>query len=169
MEKLWAPWRMAYVEVKKPSGCIFCEKPRAGDDRTELVLYRGRTSFLIMNLFPYNNGHLMVAPYRHAAALADLDAPERAEMMDLACFATGLLGEAFGPDGFNLGVNLGRVAGAGVADHVHLHVVPRWDGDTNFMPVVAETKVLPEALFSTYDRLMAAGERIGWPTHDDTD
>jgi len=163
MERLWAPWRMAYVEVKEPSGCIFCDKPAVGDDRQELILYRGRTAFVLLNKFPYNNGHLMVAPYRHTADLAGLAADEQAEMMSLACSATTLLQRAFGPDGFNLGINLGKTAGAGVAEHLHLHVVPRWNGDTNFMPVLAETKVLPDALFAGYDKLRRAAEECGWP------
>src|SRR5262245_10556843 len=166
MEKLWAPWRMAYIEIEAPSGCIFCTKPNTGDDRRELVLYRGATAFLLMNLFPYNNGHLMVAPYRHTADLAGLTPSEQAEVMALTAYCTQLLQDAFHPDGYNIGMNLGRTAGAGVADHLHTHVVPRWDGDTNFMPVVAETKVLPDSLFGSYDKLIAAGERIGWPAVD---
>jgi ATP adenylyltransferase len=158
MERLWAPWRMAYVEVKEPAGCIFCEKPKAGDDRQELILYRGQTAFVLLNKFPYNNGHLMVAPYRHTADLAGLSAEEQAEIIGLGGAATRLLEHALSPDGFNLGINLGRTAGAGVAEHLHLHVVPRWNGDTNFMPVLAETKVLPDALFSSYDRLRQAVE-----------
>src|SRR5437764_11568557 len=163
MEKLWAPWRMTYVQIEKPTGCIFCEKPGAADHRNELVLFRGREGFIVMNLFPYNNGHLMVAPYRHTADLSGLTSSEQAELMDLTTFCTRLLEEAFHPEGYNLGMNLGQTAGAGVADHLHMHVVPRWNGDTNFMPVIAETKVLPDALFASYDRLAAAGERIGWP------
>lgn len=163
MEKIWAPWRMAYIEVEKPADCIFCSKPRARDDRRELVLFRGELAFVVLNKFPYNNGHLMVAPYRHTADLPGLSSAEQAELMALTCFCSRLLAEAFGPDGYNLGMNLGKTAGAGVAEHLHLHVVPRWDGDTNFMPVLAETKVLPDALFSTYDKLKAAGDRLGWP------
>jgi ATP adenylyltransferase len=163
MDKLWAPWRMAYIEVDAPSGCIFCDKPSAGDDRRELILHRGKLAFVLLNKFPYNNGHLMVAPYRHTADFPGLDAPERQELMDLTCAATELLQYALHPDGYNVGMNLGRVAGAGVADHLHLHVVPRWNGDTNFMPVIAETKVLPDALFGSYDKLRAAADEIGWP------
>jgi ATP adenylyltransferase len=164
MEKLWAPWRMAYLQIEKPAGCIFCEKPGAADQRQELVVYRGDEAFILMNLFPYNNGHLMVAPYRHTADLPDLTPSEQSELIALTAFCTGLLREAFRPDGYNLGMNLGRTAGAGVADHLHMHVVPRWEGDTNFMPVVAETKVLPDSLFSTYEKIAAAGRRIGWPS-----
>ena len=163
MERLWAPWRMAYIEVEAPQGCIFCTKPEAGDDRRQLILHRGRQAFIMMNLFPYNNGHLMVAPYRHTADLVGLAPEEQAELMDLTRYCVRLLTEAFRPEGFNAGMNLGRTAGAGVADHLHMHVVPRWNGDTNFMPVLGETKVLPDALDGTYDKLTAAIERIGAP------
>lgn len=157
MERLWAPWRMAYIE--KPAttpGCIFCNKPKEADDREQLILFRGEHCFLIMNLFPYNNGHLMVAPYRHTADVVGLDDAEQAEMMKLTRYCVRVMKDAFRPDGFNIGMNLGKTAGAGIADHLHMHVVPRWDGDSNFMPVLAETKVLPDALFSTYDKLLAA-------------
>jgi ATP adenylyltransferase len=153
MEKLWAPWRMAYVEVAKPQGCIFCDKPREDRDDENLILQRCKTAFVIMNAFPYNNGHLMVAPYRHTAELESLSAEERDELMALAQEALRLLQAAFGPNGYNLGMNLGRVAGAGIADHLHLHLVPRWDGDTNFMPVIADTKVLPDSLQGSYRKL----------------
>jgi ATP adenylyltransferase len=153
MEKLWAPWRMAYVEVAKPQGCIFCDKPREDRDDENLILQRGKTAFVIMNAFPYNNGHLMVAPYRHTAELESLSAEERDELMALAQESLSLLQAAFGPNGYNLGMNLGRVAGAGIADHLHLHLVPRWDGDTNFMPVIADTKVLPDSLQGSYRKL----------------
>lgn len=159
MEKLWAPWRMAYVEVAKPQGCIFCDKPREDRDEENLILQRGRTAFVIMNAFPYNNGHLMVAPYRHTAELESLSPEERDELMALAQESLRLLQAAFGPNGYNLGMNLGRVAGAGIADHLHLHVVPRWDGDTNFMPVLADTKVLPDSLQSSYRKLREAMQR----------
>lgn len=153
MEKLWAPWRMAYVEVAKPQGCIFCDKPREDRDDENLILQRGKTAFVIMNAFPYNNGHLMVAPYRHTAELESLGPEERDELMALAQESLRLLQAAFGPNGYNLGMNLGRVAGAGIADHLHLHLVPRWDGDTNFMPVIADTKVLPDSLQRSYRKL----------------
>jgi ATP adenylyltransferase len=159
MEKLWAPWRMAYVEVAKPQGCIFCDKPREERDDENLILQRGKTAFVIMNAFPYNNGHLMVAPYRHTAELESLSAEERDELMALAQESLSLLQAAFGPNGYNLGMNLGRVAGAGIADHLHLHLVPRWDGDTNFMPVIADTKVLPDSLQSSYRKLREVLQR----------
>jgi ATP adenylyltransferase len=160
MEKLWAPWRMAYVAVDQPKGCIFCELPREERDEENLILLRGETAFVMLNAFPYNNGHLMVAPYRHTAELESLTPAERDEVMALAQQMVRLLGTAFGPDGYNLGMNLGRVAGAGIADHLHLHLVPRWNGDTNFMPVVADTKVLPDSLQSSYRKLREALQRL---------
>lgn len=161
MEHLWAPWRMAYIGVPQPEGCIFCSKPEAGDDREQLILRRGRHCFIIMNLFPYNNGHVMVAPFRHTADLVGLSGEEQAEMMTLTRFAVRAVGEAYRPEGYNLGMNLGRTAGAGVADHLHMHVVPRWNGDTNFMPVLGEAKVLPEALYGSYDKLLETFRRLG--------
>jgi len=163
MERLWAPWRMAYIEVPQQQGCVFCAKAGEEQDREQLILHRGRRCFLIMNLFPYNNGHLMVAPYRHTADLIGLTGEEQAEMMGLTRYCVRLLGEAFRPDAFNIGMNLGKTAGAGVADHLHMHVVPRWNGDTNFMPVLGETKVLPDALHGTYDKLKAAQKRVEAP------
>lgn len=160
MEKLWAPWRMAYIAVPQPEGCVFCSKPGTGKDREELILHRGETCFIIMNLFPYNNGHVMVVPYRHTADLLSLTAAEQAEMMRLTQFCVRVLGEAIHPEAFNLGMNLGRTAGAGIADHLHMHVVPRWNGDTNFMPVIGETKVLPDALFAGYDKIKAVVDRL---------
>jgi ATP adenylyltransferase len=160
MERLWAPWRMAYIEVPQAQGCIFCTKPAQGEDREQLILYRGEHCFVLMNLFPYNNGHLMVAPWRHTADLVGLSLEEQVELMSLTRHCVRVLDEAFHPDGYNVGMNLGRVAGAGVADHLHVHVVPRWNGDTNFMPIIAETKVLPDALHGTYDKLAAVMESI---------
>ncbi len=166
MERLWAPWRMAYIEAPggeksgaAAGGCIFCDKPAANDDVANLIVHRGRTSFVILNAFPYNNGHLMVVPYRHLSRLAGLTAEENAEMMALAALMTEVLGDVSGPDGYNLGMNLGQVAGAGIADHLHLHVVPRWNGDTNFMPVVGDVKVMPEALDQVYAKLVKALSR----------
>lgn len=164
MNHLWAPWRMAYIAAgTKVEGCVFCAKLAEADDREQLILYRGQTCFVIMNLFPYNNGHVMVVPYRHTADLVGLTAEEQEEMMRLTRHCVRLLTEAFRPDGFNLGMNLGRSAGAGVEDHLHMHAVPRWNGDTNFMPVLGETRVLPDALFSSYDKLAAVLARLGDP------
>ncbi|MCC6444463.1 MAG: HIT domain-containing protein [Armatimonadetes bacterium] len=155
MEKLWAPWRMAYIEIEAPAGCIFCDKPAQDRDEENLILYRGSEACVFLNLFPYNNGHLMVVPYQHIASLSELSGSERLEMMDLSARCTEWLKTAFHPDGFNVGINLGRVAGAGIADHLHIHVVPRWNGDTNFMPVLGDAKVLPDSLQNTLRKLRA--------------
>ena len=157
-ERLWTPWRMEYIrrgEGGEAGGCIFCDFPAAGEDKDEAnhLLARGKVSFALLNAFPYNPGHLMVAPYRHVGDYTELTAEELAEIMALAGDAIRALSEESGPHGYNLGMNLGQVAGAGIADHLHLHLVPRWGGDTNFMPVVGQTKVLPELLAETYQRL----------------
>jgi len=157
-ERLWSPWRMEYIrrgEGGDGGGCLFCDLPAAGRDRDEAnhLLARGQVSFVLLNAFPYNPGHLMVAPYRHVGDFEELTAEELAELMAFAGRAIGALREESGPHGFNLGMNLGQVAGAGIADHLHLHLVPRWGGDTNFMPVVGQTKVLPELLAETDRRL----------------
>jgi ATP adenylyltransferase len=159
MKILWAPWRINYVEARKPEGCIFCEKSAVSEDEENLILHRGSHGFIIMNAFPYNNGHILVAPYRHVATLADLTDDEKLQMMQLAELAVDVISHVMCPDGFNAGINMGKTAGAGIADHIHLHVVPRWNGDTNFMPVVADTKVLPEALASTYRKLKQEFDR----------
>ena len=152
-ERLWAPWRLEYIQGPKPDECIFCARPEAGDDRAALVVHRGERCFAMLNAYPYSNGHLMVAPYEHVPSIEDLDAATAGEVMALAQESIGALREAYGPDGFNLGINQGKIAGAGVEDHVHLHVVPRWGGDTNFMPVIASTRVLPQSLEDSYDAL----------------
>lgn len=153
MDALWAPWRMAYVERARPSGCLFCETPCTGDDEKDLLLYRGKSVFILMNLYPYNPGHLMIAPYRHLDDLGKLSLDEQVELIQETARSTRLLREAMNPDGFNLGINQGKVAGAGIEDHLHLHVVPRWNGDTNFMPIVGGTKVISEHLTATYQKL----------------
>jgi ATP adenylyltransferase len=163
MEKLWAPWRMAYIEVPTPSGCIFCEMPAAHQDPDHWILHRGQRAFVILNAFPYNNGHLMVAPFRHTADFEHLLPEEQIEIMELTRLCVSLLRAVYAPDGFNLGMNLGRTAGAGVADHLHMHIVPRWNGDTNFMPVIGDTKVLPDSLRNTYSKLRQALEASGTP------
>lgn len=145
---------MRNIESFRDEGCIFCTKPAAEDMRASLVLHRGRTAFVIMNLYPYNTGHVMVAPFRHVGALEELDEEEMAELMYLTTLAVKALKEEMQPQGFNLGINLGKVAGAGYDEHVHMHIVPRWQGDTNFMPVVGESKVMPETVEATYDRLL---------------
>lgn len=154
--QLWAPWRLEYVQAAdEQSGCAFC-LALEGDD--ELVVRRGAHAFVLLNRFPYSSGHLMVAPLRHVGELEDLGAAEAAEVHALTVDAIAALRAVYSPDGFNLGWNLGRVAGAGIVDHVHQHVVPRWSGDTNFMPVLGDVKVIPEHLAETRRRLLAA-----WP------
>jgi len=157
MERLWRPWRINYVnniESLRDEGCIFCTKPAQDDDRKSLILYRGDSAFIIMNLYPYNTGHVMIAPYRHVGELELLDGAEMKELMELTSLAVKASKAEMKPQGFNVGMNLGQAAGAGFAGHVHVHVVPRWQGDTNFMPVVGESKVMPESLEDTYDRLL---------------
>jgi ATP adenylyltransferase len=155
MERLWTPWRMEYVQAASDDqgGCIFCDKPALGDDEKALIVARGELAFVMLNAYPYNPGHLMVAPFRHIGDFEDLTDEEMADASSLLQKSIGALKEVSSPDGFNLGMNLGKVAGAGVADHLHWHLVPRWDGDTNFMPVVGQTKVLPELLSGTYEKL----------------
>lgn len=153
MRKIWAPWRVEYIRSEKTKGCIFCQKPEENKDSQNYILLRGKTSFVILNSYPYNPGHLMVAPFRHLATLDELTDEELFEHFDLVRRSARAIREAYKPEGFNIGINLGRVAGAGVEGHVHTHVVPRWNGDTNFMPVLSDTKVLPEALASTYAQL----------------
>jgi ATP adenylyltransferase len=152
MKTIWAPWRIDYVTKEKEDVCIFCEKPKEKDDRKNLILYRGESGFIILNRYPYSNGHLMSVPYRHTSELSELSDSERLELMNLTIMCVELL-RVIKPDGFNIGMNLGRVAGAGIDDHLHFHVVPRWNGDTNFMPVIGDLKVMPEYLDQTYLRL----------------
>ncbi len=153
MEHLWAPWRMEYIRMEKPEGCILCDKPKQDCDALNLILYRGEKNFVMMNSYPYNPGHLMVAPYRHIANLEELTDEECQEHFDVISRSIRVLRQVFKPAGFNLGMNLGKVAGAGIADHIHTHIVPRWQGDTNFMPVIFDVRVLPEALAETYRKL----------------
>jgi ATP adenylyltransferase len=158
-KQLWAPWRLEYIkQADEQAGCVFCDAA-AGDDEERLVVQRGELAFVLLNKFPYSSGHLMVAPYRHVGELAGLTDEEALEVHRLAVQGVAALGEVYGPEGHNLGWNLGRVAGAGVVDHIHLHIVPRWAGDTNFMPVLADVKVLPEHLLETRLRLVEA-----WPS-----
>jgi len=155
MEYLWAPWRMEYVQKAVESGCILCQKPGQNNDEANLILFRGQHNFIILNAFPYNPGHLMVAPYRHIADLQDLTDEEAKEFFEIIKKSVELLKEVMKPAGFNIGTNVGSVAGAGITEHIHTHIVPRWQGDTNFMPVLADTKVVPEALTGTYRKLRA--------------
>lgn len=153
MEQLWAPWRIEYILMEKPTGCFLCQKPSVKTDEDNFIILRGKTNFVTMNAFPYNPGHLLVAPYRHTAILETLSSDELLEHFELVRSMVLLLKEAMRPDGFNIGLNLGKVAGAGVEDHIHTHIVPRWLGDTNYMPVIAETRVVPEGIAATYSKL----------------
>jgi ATP adenylyltransferase len=154
--RIWAPWRLAYVKdagKNVEEECIFCAAPAADDDEANLIVHRGARCFVILNKFPYTNGHLMIAPYEHLASIADLDAETVGEMMGLSQKAVGVLDDKYEPHGYNVGFNQGRVAGAGVEHHIHMHVVPRWGGDTNFMPVLADTRVMPQTPDQTYELL----------------
>ncbi|MBA7696782.1 AP-4-A phosphorylase [subsurface metagenome] len=155
MEQIWAPWRIKYIQMEKPEGCILCEKPGQNNDVQNYILYRGSKNFIMMNSYPYNPGHLMVAPYRHVASLDELTDDERNEHFEIVSRSIRLLRQVFNPGGFNIGINMGKVAGAGIDEHVHTHIVPRWQGDTNFMPVVSSVRVVPEALAETYQKLRA--------------
>jgi ATP adenylyltransferase len=164
MERLYAPWRLAYIKNEgdapppTPGSCIFCDKPAA--DRAHAaanyIVLRGETCFVILNAFPYSNGHVMVLPYRHIASPVELTEAEGAEMMHLCSLFCDVLGEVFRPHGYNVGINVGSAAGAGIAAHLHLHIVPRWNGDTNFMPVIGDVKVMPETLDQVYAKITAA-------------
>ena len=157
-ERLHAPWRMEYVEqTGQPScECIFCAKPQQESDEANLIIHRGTHNFIILNAFPYNNGHLMIIPYQHISVFTELTYESLQEMMQLAQLAVAALQRAMRPDGFNLGMNIGRTAGGGIAEHLHLHIVPRWNGDTNFMPVIGNVRVLPESLERTWAKICAS-------------
>jgi ATP adenylyltransferase len=158
-ERLWAPWRFAYVErAAGESGCIFVDLPSQDRDRENLILYRGESAFVMLNAFPYTNGHVMVAPFRHTASMEDLTDEELLEVQKLIRSSLRWIQAAYHPDGFNIGVNLGSAAGAGIPSHIHWHVVPRWSGDTNFMTAVGDVRVLPQSLEESYDKLRAAVE-----------
>lgn len=155
MEHLWAPWRMEYIKkAKEGDGCILCQKPLENSDAASYILHRGRHNFVIMNCYPYNSGHLMVAPNRHVANLEELTDEELDEHCRLVQRSVVVLKQVLEPEGFNIGMNLGRIAGAGVDMHLHTHIVPRWGGDTNFMPIIADTDVVNESLAETYKRLV---------------
>ncbi len=153
MEQIWAPWRIQYIQMEKSEGCILCEKPKENKDVQNYILFRGNKNFVILNSYPYNPGHLMVSPYRHVAGLEELTKDEQQEHFELVSRGIKVLKGVFNPGGFNIGINMGKAAGAGIEDHFHTHIVPRWQGDTNFMPVLSEVKVLPEALADTYQKL----------------
>jgi ATP adenylyltransferase len=152
MKVLWAPWRIKYIAGDKEEGCIFCKKPKEGNDKENLILYTGETSFIIMNRYPYSNGHLMTVPYKHTNSFSDLTQDERLDLMNLTAKCLDIL-QVIKPEGFNIGMNLGRTGGAGIDDHLHFHIVPRWSGDNNFMPVIGDVRVMPEYLEETYETL----------------
>ncbi len=160
-ETLWAPWRIEYITGKKEQGCIFCNRLAKSNDRDNLILARGKSTFVMMNRYPYNNGHLMVAPIRHEKHITKLTQDEIIEIFSFIQKFTEVSERVMNPHGFNVGINIGKIAGAGVEDHLHVHVVPRWDGDTNFMPVIGEVKVISEHILSTYDKLREVYETIG--------
>ena len=153
MEQIWAPWRIKYIRTKKTEGCILCDKPRQNNDTLNYILHRGDKNFIIMNSYPYNPGHLMVAPYRHIANLEELTGGELHEHFKIVCRSIKILRRAFNPTGFNVGINMGKASGAGIDDHIHTHIVPRWQGDTNFMPVISDVRIVPEVLAETYEKL----------------
>ncbi|GAJ15107.1 unnamed protein product, partial [marine sediment metagenome] len=153
MEKIWAPWRMEYIMMEKSEECFLCEKPKQNSDALNHILYRGKQNFVVLNSYPYNPGHLMIAPYRHVASLEELTDEELHEHIEIVVQSLKVLRQVFSPAGFNIGANMGKVAGVGLEGHVHTHIVPRWQGDTNFMPVVADTKVVSEAVADTYKKL----------------
>ncbi|HEY70865.1 MAG TPA: HIT domain-containing protein [Anaerolineae bacterium] len=156
MKRIWSPWRMEYVEKHgEQEGCFFCENLALPDGPENLILHRGEHAFVILNRYPYTNGHMMVVPYAHQPSLEMLDGPVLAELMQLLVEALSVLRQAYGAASFNVGANIGKAAGAGVVDHVHLHVLPRWPGDTNFMATTAEVRVIPEDLKDTFERLRA--------------
>lgn len=157
MDIIYTPWRYEYVSNvdNRGEGCVFCDKCEGKDDKANLVVYRGERCFAILNLFPYSTGHLMIPPYKHTGTIEELDTETLTEMMTLAQRCMAAIREAFHPDGFNVGINIARVAGAGITDHVHMHVVPRWAGDSNFMPVCSDTRVMPMSLEQVWEKLNA--------------
>lgn len=157
MKTLWAPWRMAYILSDKTHGCIFCEMPKQerSKDRDNLILYRSSHTFVMMNRYPYNNGHLMVVPYPHTPSFDGLTDKALVDFMKVTQHSVNSLKKVFMPEGFNIGINIGKIAGAGMEDHLHLHMVPRWAGDTSFMTVLDEVRVIPEHIMDTYDKLFS--------------
>ena len=159
MKRLWAPWRMEYILGPKEDECIFCTKPKEDNDKKNLILFRGKFNFIIMNLYPYNNGHLMVVPYRHTSEIIGITGEEMDENGRLVQRCVEVLKKSFSPEGYNIGMNLETAAGAGIDEHIHMHIVPRWNGDTNFMPVVGETRVMPQHIEESYNILIKAFEQ----------
>ena len=160
MQQMFTPWRMAYIRREKRPGCIFCDMLDAADDRANLILHRGELAFLVLNKYPDNNGLLRAVPYRHVDTLEALTPEEGADMMAMVTLGIRALRRSANPHGFNVGVNIGKVAGAGVLDHIHTHIVPRWEGDANFMPVLSDIRLIPQDLGETYDELKAAVEGV---------
>jgi len=160
MKQLWAPWRIEYVLSKKDDECVFCKMQNEDRDRENSILYRGKKNFVVLNIYPYNNGHLMVIPYRHTSELTGITGEEMDENGRLVQKSVEILQSRFNPHGFNIGMNVGSPAGAGIDEHIHMHVVPRWSGDTNFMPVVGEVRVLPQHIRETYDLLIESFKGI---------
>ncbi|MDB4125739.1 HIT domain-containing protein [Candidatus Marinimicrobia bacterium] len=152
-KKLWAPWRMEYVSNPSKKGNIFLEKAQQNNDRENLVLYRGKYSFVLMNLYPYNNGHLMVAPYEQYDDMTLLNSKTMLEIMEITKKSISILKNKLNSEGINFGLNMGKAAGAGIDEHLHFHIVPRWGGDANFMPILGHTEVIMQSLFDTYDLL----------------
>ncbi|GAB7026077.1 HIT family protein [Geotalea toluenoxydans] len=161
MERLWAPWRMEYIENSKSEGCVLCIGPDEAIDRDRLVLYRTKLSLVMLNRYPYTNGHLMVAPLRHTADMNSLSDEEMLDLFKVLQLSRNVVEKEASPQGYNMGLNLGHAAGAGIDDHLHIHLVPRWNGDTNFMTVISDLRVMPENLLTTYDRLLAGFTAAG--------
>jgi ATP adenylyltransferase len=161
MKYLWTPWRSTYMkQTRVAGGCVFCDAAAGSDDRESLVIYRGQHCFVILNRYPYTSGHLMVAPYAHVSRLSQVNEDAAVEMMRLTRFSEKSLGEVYAPDGINLGMNMGEAAGAGIEQHIHMHVLPRWKGDANFMTSVGQTRIIPEVLSETWDKLHAVFQKL---------
>ncbi|NBT59653.1 HIT domain-containing protein, partial [bacterium] len=162
LKQLWAPWRMVFIKggEKQLSGCIFCELPQQDQDSRNLILYKGQHTFVILNKYPYNNGHLMVIPRKHTADLNALSAEEQSDLMIYTNHCISALKQTYKPEGFNIGMNLGAAGGAGIREHLHFHIVPRWTGDTNFMPVLADTKSMPQHLDESFEQLQPYFRRL---------
>ena len=164
MKRLWAPWRMEYIlDEKKHGSCLFCDisLDKKGNDTKNLILYRGKYCFVVLNKYPYNNGHLMVVPYFHTSTFDGLSDDVLFELMKTQKISVDIIKKAMNPDGFNLGLNIGKVAGAGMESHMHLHIVPRWTGDTDSMPIIAETRVMPQHLKKSYNKLRGLFRKVG--------
>ncbi|MBC8313471.1 MAG: HIT domain-containing protein [Candidatus Cloacimonetes bacterium] len=153
MKNLYSPWRIDYILQEKDDGCILCEKPKANDDKSHLILKRGKYSYIVMNLYPYNNAHLMIVPFRHCSHFYEYDEEEILEIGKMIQLSEKILTKVYKPDGFNIGMNLGEDAGAGITDHLHIHIVPRWKGDTNFFSTIGKTRVIPEKMEDIYQKL----------------